>query len=80
MSTPEQPSSDSNVVDSESTSSAEKKSRSPIEKIVVWGLILGLGGIAGFEALTRYGHQKAFDAVDAAYREGKSKDSAGAAD
>lgn len=73
MSVPEPSTSDSNSVGSQPESSAGKKVRRPLERIIVWGLILVLGGIAGFEALTRFAHKKAFDTLDSAYRESSNR-------
>lgn len=44
------------------------RSRSPIERGIVWGLILGLCVLVGCEASARFSHQKSVDAVDDAYR------------
>jgi hypothetical protein len=54
--------------DSGAESAATVRSRSPVEKIVVWSLIGGLALLAGYEAATRFGHQKSVATVDDAYR------------
>jgi hypothetical protein len=45
---------------------SEKKRRSPIERIVVWVLILGLAGLVWYEYLQKQAYQKDHDIVEKA--------------
>ena len=50
-----------------------KKPRSPVERIIVWGLILGLAGLAGFEYMQSEAHKKHLRILEDAQEEAEKK-------
>lgn len=51
----------------EADQNVQKKTRSPVERIVVWVLILGLAGLAGYEYFQKKAYQKEFDLIQDAF-------------
>lgn len=70
---PQEPSSQESSA-SQQPSPPPKKSRSPVERIIVWGIILALAIAAGFQARARFGYHQTLGALQNAMRQQEETD------
>jgi len=54
------------ATDKDASSTTPPKARNPVERVVVWGLILGLVAIVGVEAFARVGYSNSLNSLQAA--------------